>query len=134
MRERNFGQKEWAFSGGFIPLKSTGKEPDFVSNDKIAILNTTDRDAIVKITLYFADGEPVGEYEIKVKSERVRKFRVNDLINPHAIPLGVPYGGIVVSDVPVVVQFSKQNTGQKELALMETLAFPADEAPQGPAI
>lgn len=117
------GKNKWAFSGGNIPLKGTGKEPDFLSSDSLSILNTSDKDADVKITLFFSDKDPVGTFKIKIKSERVRKFRINDLIDPHAIPLGVPYGGFVESVVPVVVQFTKQNTAQKELALMGTIAY-----------
>jgi hypothetical protein len=117
------GKNRWSFSGGNIPLKSTGTEPEFVSQDKISILNTTGEDAKLKLTLYFLDDEPAGEYKIKVKSERVRKFRVNDLIDPHAIPLGVPYGCVVESDVPVVVQFTRQNTSRDQLAIMGTLAY-----------
>lgn len=126
MKNKVYGKKQWAFSGGFIPLKSTGKEPDFVSSDKLAVLNTTDSEAELKITLYFTDGEPVGEFKLKVQPQRLRKFRINDLIDPHAIPLGVAYGGLVESNVPVVVQFTRQNTGQKELAIMGTMAYPAD--------
>lgn len=123
MNYTEIGKKKWSFSGGFIPVKSTGKEPDFVSQDKISILNTSGKDATIKITLFFTDKDPVGEYEIEVKKERVRKFRVNDLIDPHAIPLGQSYGCILESDVPVVVQFTKQNSGQDALAIMGTIAF-----------
>jgi hypothetical protein len=125
MKETEIGAKRWAFSAGHIPLQSTGREPEFVSQDRLAILNCTKEDAALKITIYFTDQEPVGEYEIKVKAQRMRKFRVNDLIDPRAIELGVPYGCLLESDVPVVVQFTRQHTAQKALALMGTTAFPA---------
>lgn len=121
-----YGKKKWAFSDGYMPIQSTGREPDFVSSDKLSVLNTTQEDAIIKITLFFTDGEPVGEFKIKIKARRVRKFRINDLIDPHAIPLGVQYAGIIESNVPVVVQFTKQNTAQSKLALMGTMAFPVE--------
>lgn len=129
MKHKGIGRQKWAFSGGMIPLKSTGIEPGFVSNDKVSILNTSDENAQVKLTIYFTDNEVVGEYEIEVEAERIRKFRVNDLIDPHAIPLGVPYGATIESNVPVVVQFTKQHTGQPALALMSTMAYtePKDE-------
>lgn len=126
MKNRIYGKKNWAFAGGFIPVESTGKEPEFVSKDVVAILNTTDQDATVKMTFYFADAAPAGEYVVKVKAERIRQFHVNDLIDPHAIPLGVVYGGVLESDVPVVVQLTKQNTGQPALALMGLSAFPGE--------
>lgn len=117
------GKEHWAFSGGIIPIKSTGKEPDFISQDKVSILNTGEKDALVKLTLYFTKGKPVSDYQIEVKSERVRKFRINDLIDPHAIELGVPYGCFIESNVPIVVQHTKQITSQNELAIMGTIAY-----------
>lgn len=123
MKKVTIGKEKWAFSGGNIPLNSTGREPEFVSSDRLSILNNSDKDADIKITLFFSDKDPGGIFKINVKPERVRKFRINDLIDPHAIPFGVPYAGIVESNVPVVVQFTKHNTSQKELALMGTSAY-----------
>lgn len=123
MKHKGTGQQKWAFSGGMIPLESNGIEPDFVSKDQLSILNTSDKNAQLKLTIYFTDNEAVGEYEIEVKAERVRKFSINDLIDPHAIPLGVPYGATIESNVPVVVQLTKQQTGQSALALMGTIAY-----------
>ncbi len=117
------GQKEWAVSAGFIPVKSTGKEPDFISQDRIAVLNTTRNVAELEITLYFFNDKPVGTFKLTVKAERVRSFRVNDLIFPHAIPLGVSYGCYIKSNVPVVVQFTKLMSSQSKLALMGTNAY-----------
>ena len=126
MKNRIYGRKTWAFAGGFIPVASNGREPEFVCKDIIAILNTTHQDATVKMTFYFTDAAPVGEYVVQVKAERLRRFHVNDLINPQAMPLGVAYGGVMESDVPVVVQLTKQDTSQQALALMGMTAFPAD--------
>lgn len=117
------GQKEWSFSLGNIPLKSTGTEPAFVSKDLISILNASKEAAQVKLIIYFNDQEEVGEYEIEVEAERVRKVRINDLIDPHAIPLGVAYGVYLKSNVPVVVQFTRHSTAQDQLALMGATAY-----------
>ena len=84
MKDDAFGIKVWALSAGYIPLKSNGKEPDFVSQDKMAVLNTGREDAHLKLTIYFSDGETAGTYELTVQGQRVRAFRVNDLIFPHA--------------------------------------------------
>ncbi|WP_114782761.1 sensory rhodopsin transducer [Botryobacter ruber] len=126
MKDKRYGKKYWAFSGGYIPVDSTGKEPEYVSKDIISILNTTSEEATVSMTFYFTDTEPAGTYQVKVKAQRVKMFSVNDLIEPFALPLGVPYGGVLESDVPVVVQLTKQHTGQSALALMGITAYPAD--------
>lgn len=127
MKNRAIGQTEWAVSAGFILVKSTGKEPEFVSQDRISVLNTTQEEAALEITIYFSDDKPVGTYKLAIKAERVRSFRVNDLIFPHAIPLGVSYGCYIKSNVPVVVQFTKLVSSQSELALMGTTAYAHSE-------
>lgn len=126
MNNKAYGRKTWVFAGGYIPVTSTGREPEFVSKDIIAILNTSDQEATVRMTFYFTDADPVGEFVVQVKAARLRRFHVNDLIDPQAIPLGVPYGGVLESNVPVVVQLSKQDTSQAALAMMGLMAFPAD--------
>jgi hypothetical protein len=47
----------------------------------------------------------------------VCQTRINDLIDPEAVPLGVPYGLVVRSDVPVVVQLSRLDTRAAEVAI-----------------
>lgn len=123
MNDNAFGKKVWAVSAGYIPVNSNGKEPYFVSQDKLAVLNTSRENAHLKLTIYFTDGETVGTYELTVHAQRVRTFRINDLIFPHAIPLGENYGCHIESDVPVVVQFTKLYSSQANLALMGTTAY-----------
>ncbi|HYC84933.1 MAG TPA: sensory rhodopsin transducer [Chryseosolibacter sp.] len=113
---RNFGSKVWAFAAGHIPLSSTGPEPGFTSHDKVSILNVTDQDASVRIEVFYEDKAPVGFREVVVKSRRVRKIRFNDLIDPFPVPLNVPFGFLIESDVAVIVQFSRMNTTQKPMA------------------
>jgi hypothetical protein len=118
------GKKQWAFAAGNIPLQSSGIEPEFTSHDKIAILNTTRNDATIKLLIYYENDSPVGEHEITVKARRVRKIRFNDLINPLPIPLATPFGFVLESDEPVVVQFSRMNTSAASLAEVNATAFP----------
>ena len=120
------GRKVWAIAGGRIPLESTGREPAFTSFDQLCVLNATDREARVALTIYYADREPVGPYELTVAARRVRHVRVNDLIDPLAVPLDADYAAVVESNVPVVIQFTRQDTRQAENALMSLAAFPVD--------
>jgi hypothetical protein len=106
------GKKVWAIPGGNIPLEQTGDEPDFTSHDSLWMLNTTDEDAQVEITIYYADREPIGPYPIEVEARRVRQVRFNDLIDPEAMPLETDYGAVVEASVPIVVQFTTMDTRQ----------------------
>ena len=125
MNRQTIGKKTWVIVGGHIPLHSTGHEPECTSFDELCVLNTTDREARLSITIYYADREPVGPYPLKVQPRRTRHVRFNDLIDPQAIPLDTDYAAVVQSSVPVVVQFIRQDTGQAAKALLGTLAFSA---------
>lgn len=120
------GKIDWAFASGKIPFLSNGEEPEFVSNDKVAVLNTSKKEARVEIFIFYEDVEPVGPYEVKVKPQRLQKVRFNDLIDPEAMRLDCNYSCYIRSNVKVVIQFSRMNTGTNSNAEMGTMAFPAD--------
>lgn len=123
---KKIGKLDWAFSGGRIPFNSTGEEPMFNSHDKIAVLNTSEEEAEIEIFIFYEDQSPIGTYEVKIKPKRLRKIRINDLIDPEAVQLERNYGCYIRSNVPVVVQFSRMDTGQNANAIMGTMAYPAD--------
>lgn len=122
-----YGKLDWAIAVGRIPFLSKGKEPEFTSHDKIAILNTSNEEALIEITMFYEDEQPCGNYSISVQARRIRKIRFNDLIDPVAIRMERNYGCYIKSDVPVVVQFSRMNTGAKANAEMAALAFPVED-------
>lgn len=111
------GSRRWAFAAGHLPDGSTGREPELTSRDELCLLNTTDDDACAEVTVYREEADPVGPYEIRVPSRRVRHVRVNGLIDPEPVPLGVPYAVTVTSEVPLVVQLRHLDTRQAELSV-----------------
>lgn len=123
---KKIGKLDWAFSGGRIPFDSTGEEPQFNSHDKISVLNTSEEEAVLEIFMFYDNEEPEGTYEVEVKPLRLRKIRINDLIDPAAVRLERNYSCYIRSNVPVVIQFSRMHTGQNANAIMGTMAFPAD--------
>lgn len=123
---KTIGKIDWAFSAGRIPVESNGEEPDFISHDKIAILNTSEEEAVIEINIFYEDEQPAGIFEIKVKPKRLRKIRFNDLVDPTIIKLNRNYSCFVQTNIPVVIQFSRMNTGTAEKAEIGTMAFPVD--------
>ncbi len=117
------GKKIWAISGGFVPLDSTGVEPLFTSRDWISVLNTTDKEAVINLTIFYEDCDPVGEYEYKINPRRLRKIRFNDLINPLPVSLEKAFGCRLTSSHNVVVQFSRMDTGSRYHSVMGTMAY-----------
>lgn len=117
------GKQRWAIAEGYIPPRSTGPEPQMTSHETACILNAGDRDAHVRITIFFSDKEPVGPYEITVHARRTKHLRFNDLQSPQPIPHGVDYASVVESDVPIVVQHTRLDSRQEANALLSTVAY-----------
>ncbi len=116
------GRKLWVIPEGYIPSKSTGPEPAFTSHETACILNVSDEEAQVKITIYYEDKEPVGPYELKVPARRTKHLRFNELKNPE-IPRDTDYSSVIESDIPVVVQHTRLDSRQAENALISTIAY-----------
>lgn len=119
------GRRRWVIAEGYIPSASTGEGPAFVSHETACILNASDEPAHVRITIYFADREPAGPYEIVVPPRRTLHQRFNDLQEPEPVPRDTDYASVIESDVPIVVQHTRLDSRQAELALISTIAFPA---------
>jgi hypothetical protein len=117
------GHTRWAIAEGYIPGRSHGPEPEMLSHETACILNATDRDAHVEITIYFTDRNPAGPYRITIPANRTRHVRFNDLADPEVIPRDTDYASVIESDVPIVVQHTRLDSRQSENALLTTIAF-----------
>jgi hypothetical protein len=120
------GNRTWAIPEGWIPDRSTGPD-DMASHETICLLNTSDQDANVDITVYFGDREPAGPYRLQVPARRTLHQWLNDLEDPEPIPVATDYATVIESDVPVVVQHTRLDSRQAENALITTMAFPATD-------
>src|SRR3954451_21929127 len=118
------GSTTWVIAEGYIPGDSTGPQPAMLSHETACILNAGDRPAHVEITVYFADREPAGPYRLQVPPRRTLHQRVNDLTDPEPMPRDTDYASVLRSDVPVVVQHTRLDSRQAELALLSTMAWP----------
>ena len=119
------GAKRWAIAEGYSPAESHGPEPQFTSHETACILNTSDSDAQVTITIFYSDREPVGPYRLTVPARRTRHVRFNNLTVPEPIPRDTDFASLIESDVPVVVQHTRLDSRQAENALLSTIAYPA---------
>ncbi|MGH9530463.1 MAG: sensory rhodopsin transducer, partial [Terriglobales bacterium] len=117
------GKRMWAIAEGYIPIQSHGPEPEMKSHETACILNTGDQAAHIRITIFFADKDAVGPYEVTVPARRTKHVRFNDLKEPRPIPIGTDFSSVIESDVPVVVQHTRLDSRQSANALMSTIAF-----------
>jgi hypothetical protein len=117
------GKRCWAIAEGYIPADSTGEGPTLESHETACILNAGDADALIELTLFFKDREPVGPYLIEVPARRTRHVRFNDLMSPAPVPRDTDYSSLFLSTVPVVIQHTRLDSRQSALALLSTIAF-----------
>jgi hypothetical protein len=120
------GRRRWAIAEGYIPGASHGPEPQMTSHETACLLNPGDLDAKVRITVFFSDREPVGPYAVIVPARRTRHVRFNELEDPEPIPRDTDYASVIESDVPIVVQHTRLDSRQAELALVSTVAYAGD--------
>jgi len=119
------GVKQWVIAEGYIPPHSHGPEPQMTSHETVCLLNASDQDAHVEITIYYADREPVGPYRVTVPARRTRHVRFNDLADPEPIPRDKEFSSVIRSDVPIVAQHTRLDSRQAENALLSTIAYPS---------
>lgn len=121
------GHKRWAIAEGYIPDSSHGPQPEMLSHETVCLLNTSDNDAHVQITIFFNDHEPVGPYQVTVPARRTKHVRFNDLKDPAPVPRATDYASIIESDVPIVAQHTRLDSRQDANALLSTIAFASVE-------
>ena len=118
------GRTCWAIAEGYIPRESHGPAPQMTSHETVCLLNTSDKNAEVRITIFYADRDPDGPYLVTVPARRTKHLRFNDLTDPAPIPLDTDYASVIESTHPIVVQHTRLDSRQAENALFSTMAFP----------
>lgn len=123
----SIGKTRWVIADGYIPPGSThGEDPRFVSHEAACILNAGEHEANLRLTVFFVDREPAGPFLVRIGARRTRHLRFNDLRDPESIPADTPYSCLIESDQPVVVQHTRLDSRQAELALLSTIAYSGD--------
>jgi hypothetical protein len=117
------GHKRWAIAEGYIPGWSNGPEPQFTSHETACLLNASDEDARLEITVFLSEREPAGPYRLRVPARRTLHVRFNELDDPEPIPKDTDYASVIESDVPIVVQHTRLDSRQAENALLSTVAY-----------
>ena len=120
----SIGQTTWAIPEGYIPAQSHGPGPEMTSHEACCILNASQKDVHIAITIFFEDRNPVGPYKFTIPARRTKHLRFNNFHDPEKIPADTPYSSLIESDVPIVVQHTRLDSRQAENALLTTIAFP----------
>jgi hypothetical protein len=91
------------------------------------LLNVSDEDIHVEITVFFSDRKPVGAYRLTVPARRTLHVRFNELDDPEPIPFDTDHASVIESDVPIVVQHTRLDSRLAENALLSTIAYASNE-------
>lgn len=121
-----YGKKTWLIPDTY--LNSVSKNGN-ISHEAICVLNTSDIDAVINLTLFFEDREAITNFKSQCPAMRTHHIRMDKIRseNGEPIPTDVPYAVLVESNTPLVVQYSRLDTSAAEMALMTTIAYAVEE-------
>jgi len=112
----------WYIPDMFFPSVSM-PNGTYISHEAICMLNTTDKDCKINITLFYEDKDPV-ELPLQIcKANRTIHLRMDKVLDKEGkhIPSGVPYAGLVKTEFPIAVQYSRCDTTQSDMGFMTVI-------------
>ncbi len=117
-----YGHKTWLIPDAY--LNSVSKNEN-LSHEAVCVINTSDTDAEIKLTLFFEDRDARCDFSSFCPAMRTHHIRMDRLRNKNGegIPRDVPYALLIESNTPIVCQYSRLDTSAPEMALMTTIAY-----------
>ena len=117
-----YGKNVWLIADGFM---SDTEKGELVSHEAVCVLNLSGETAHIDLTLYFEDCEPMTGFHAECGARRTHHIRMDKLLDEQGnhVPMGKPYAALVVSSVPIVVQYSRIDTTQVNETLATTMAY-----------
>jgi hypothetical protein len=116
------GATTWSFPDAYLPALGPPGAPGQVGHESLCVLNVGHDDAHLVISLFFSDRPPRRGIAVTVAGERCRHLRFDrpEEIGGVEIPREVPYGIVVDSDRPVVVQHARLEVAQANMSFLST--------------
>jgi hypothetical protein len=117
------GSKVWYVADGWMPLESRTRDPGYAGHEAIMVLNSSDRDAVLLMDVYFEEKDPIEGIRLLVPAKRIRCFRMDhpDEIVGLKLERLSQYALRFRSNVPVVVQYGRMDVTQPNLAYIGTM-------------
>ncbi|MCL6087648.1 MAG: sensory rhodopsin transducer [Actinobacteria bacterium] len=117
------GKNIWLFPDGELPKPD--KNNPYQAHEALIILNTSNKNANLKMNIYFSDKDPIENIFLEAKARRVKCIRLDKpeeiggvKISPH-----VQYALRLESDVKVAVTFGRLDTSSEKLAYYVGAAY-----------
>jgi len=118
------GTKTWFIPDGYLPAQ--GPPGAYAGHDCVCLLNTMTQEATVWLDIFFEDRDPVEGLEVRLPARRCLHLRM-DRLEGFEMPREVPYALRVRSNLPIVVQYSRLDVSQANMAFLSVMGFPQDE-------
>jgi len=116
------GKKLWLIPDCELPYEGEGV---LKGHESVIIVNDSDKDADIDVTIYFTDKEPYTNIKWTVGAGRVRCFRMNNKTDMcgFEVPYETQYAMKVVSSENIVLQYGRLDNRQVNLAYYTTLGY-----------
>ena len=116
------GKKEWIIPDCELPHEGEGVAK---GHESVIIVNDTDTDAKIDVSIYFTDKEPHTGIVWEVGAKRVKCFRMNrpDHMSGYEVPYETQYAMKISSNTPIVLQYGRLDNTQANLAFYTTLGY-----------
>lgn len=125
-RKESIGAHTWIIPDAYLPPIGDEKLP---GHEATCILNPNSKPANVEFTFYFEDRNPIRSAKTKIGAQRTLHLRLDQSETLLGVKLerSVPFSIKVESDVKVIVQHSRMDTRQPNLAYMSTMGYFVNE-------
>ena len=120
-----YGKRIWFFPDGDRP--PFGDSP-LKGHESIVVLNPNKGQAVIKITFYYEDREPVTTDEMVVEAERVCCMKTHEekYFKDKTQLTGTQYALKVEGSIPVIVQYGRLDSRQTNLAYYTVMGYATD--------
>lgn len=122
MCNNGMGKKNWLIPDCELPHEGEGV---LKGHESVIVVNDSDTDAKIKVTVFFTDKECYDEIEWFVGKGKVRCFRMNskDDMCGYEVPYETQYAMKLTSNCNIVVQYGRLDNRQTNLAYYTTMAY-----------
>ena len=124
------GHRVWIVPDGYLASTPEGcaGPTGYFSHESACILNDGDHDVACVIDIYFEDRDPIKGLKFTVGAERSLHFRLDQATDHdgHLLPRDTPYSLRLTCSDKVVLQHSRLDVTQPNLALFSVMGYPLD--------
>lgn len=119
---KGLGKKNWIIPDCELPEEGEGI---LKGHESVIIVNDTDKEATVKVKLFFTDRDFSHDIVWKIGAGRVRCIRTNnpDDMCGYVVPFETQYAMKLESDRNIVVQYGRLDNRQTNLSYYTTLGY-----------